>query len=1074
MYVLHVEDNPIDVDLTQRALARRAPDIQCVAVASTLAAALACLQQAERYELALVDLRLPDGSGLEVLAHIRERRLPLAVVLLTGSGDQEAAVAALQAGADDYLIKSDAALERLPATLRAARQRFHAATMRRSQPLRVIYAEHNLADIDLTLRHFARHAPHIRVMTVLDVTQLLACLPQDTRTAADYDAVLLDYRLPGLDALEAVKIMRAERGLELPIVMVSGQGNEAIAARAIHLGVNDYLSKHSGYLHKLPPTLEKVVGQYQLQRERAALHAANARLEQVLATNPVMLYTRQLKQPHVPLTWVSANIERWLGFTPAQALQPEWWQMRLHPDDHAATLAWLAAVRSDTPLAHDYRVFDSHYQVRWLRDELRLVDDGSGLASGAWSDVTAEKLTEQVQETRLLVLEGLLENQALPELLQQIAQRLEDIYPDFQVTITVGADAAVTAPQLSPHQVATGELFDQHGNWCQLFKNSDEQVLGCFSVRALRQRPPTPSERQRINEFACIAGLAITRGDADTTLRQAATVFEHTREGVIITDLEANILSINRAYTAITGYAEAEVLGLNPRLLQSGRQDQGFYQELWAQLLANGHWQGEIWNRRKNGDIYPQLLSISVVYDSQGQPSHYVGVMTDISQLKQSEAQLKHLAHYDPLTHLPNRLLVHTRLQQALDRAERQRQRVAVLFLDLDRFKNVNDSLGHPAGDELLEALARRLSARLLDDHTIIGRLGGDEFLIVLEQITCPESAALVAQKVLKLLEQPFNLGAAEHMHEVYIGASIGISVYPDDGTLVTELVKHADVALYQSKEQGRNTYRFYTPTLTVAANERLALEARLHRALANNEFVLYYQPQFDTQAGALIGCEALVRWMCPEEGMISPARFIPLAEETGQIVALGEWVLRAACEQGKRWLDAGFPPLFIAVNLSGRQLQQHDLVQRIAAILEDTQLPAHWLKLELTESMIMGGGEQAVTLLQALKTLGTRLSIDDFGTGYSSLAYLKRFPIDELKIDQGFVRDIPNDENDMEIAATIIAMARNLNLRVIAEGVETTAQLEFLTRQGCYACQGYLFGRPVPVAEFERTVFQR
>jgi len=285
-------------------------------------------------------------------------------------------------------------------------------------------------------------------------------------------------------------------------------------------------------------------------------------------------------------------------------------------------------------------------------------------------------------------------------------------------------------------------------------------------------------------------------------------------------------------------------------------------------------------------------------------------------------------------------------------------------------------------------------------------------------------------------------------------------------------LVKHADVALYQSKEQGRNTYRFYTPTLTAAANERLALEARLHRALANEEFVLHYQPQFDTQNNTLIGCEALVRWQSPE-GMISPLRFIPIAEETGQIVALGEWVLRNACIQGKRWLDAGFPPLTIAVNLSGRHLQQRDLVQRIAMILKESELPPHWLKLELTESMIMGGGEQAVDLLHALKTLGPRLSIDDFGTGYSSLAYLKRFPIDELKIDQSFVRDIPSDQNDMEIAATIIAMARNLHLKVIAEGVETQEQLDFLIRQGCYACQGYLFGRPMSVEEFTRTVLK-
>lgn len=1115
--VLHVEDNPVDADLTRRVLERRAPDIQ-LETASSLTAAHRCLHDgaAANYDLALIDLKLPDGSGLELLAQIRERQLPMAVVMLTGSGDQDAAIAALQAGADDYLTKGDRSLERLPATLHDAYQRFHEASVRRAQPLRVIYAEHNAADIDLTLRHFARYAPHIRVMTVLDVMQVLSCLPANIRIPADYDVVLLDYRLPGLDALEAVKILRAERGLDIPIVMVSGQGNEEVAARAIHLGVNDYVSKHNGYLHKLPATLEKVVGQRNLLRERANLHETAARLEQVLATSPVILYTRQRHQPQMPLTWVSENVARLLGYSVAEALHPGWWETRLHPDDRTDVLARLATLRDTTPISHDYRFFDCQHQVRWLRDELCVIDATSSVATGVWHDITEAKLAEQMQETRLAVLDGLVDNQSLPEILNKIINRLEEIHPEMLVEIELSDDAPASAahnqpfakgnftddfsalgapvsaePELNrrsfpPIAKASAETADLHTGWSIPFRNSAGEILGRFHLHYLNPRQPTASELKLINEFACIAGLAVTRIHADTTLRQAATVFESTREGVIITDLDARILTVNRAYTEITGYTEAEVRGQNPRLQQSGRQEPSFYQELWASLKNSGHWQGEIWNRRKSGEIYPQLLSISVVYDSQNQPSHYVGVMTDISQLKQSEAQLEHLVHYDPLTHLPNRRLVQSRLQHALERAERQGQRVAVLFLDLDRFKNVNDSLGHPAGDELLTALAHRLTERLREDDTV-GRLGGDEFLILLENIAEPEDAANVAQTIIKLLEKPFTLTTSRaHVtdalleagvtcsHEVYIGVSVGISLFPDDGHTVTELIKHADVALYQSKEQGRNTYRFYTPTLTAAANERLALEGRLHRALANEEFVLHYQPQFNTQNGTLIGCEALVRWQSPEEGMISPLRFIPIAEETGQIVALGDWVLRAACIQGKRWLDAGFPPLTIAVNLSGRQLQQRDLVSRIATILRETQLPAHWLKLELTESMIMGGGEQAVELLHALKALGPKLSIDDFGTGYSSLAYLKRFPIDELKIDQGFVRDIPGDQNDMEIAATIIAMARNLRLKVIAEGVETQEQLDFLVRQGCYACQGYFFARPMPANEFVLKVFQQ
>ncbi|MBK1723489.1 EAL domain-containing protein [Thiocystis violacea] len=1057
MHVLHVEDNPTDADLTQRLCTRQSPEIELDLVTSQ-AEARERLRDANSYDLALVDLRLPDGSGLELLTWIREHQLPLAVVMLTGSGDQESAIAALQAGADDYLTKDVDALERLPATLRDACKRFSEAHRRRARPLRVLYAEHNRADIDLTQRHLARYAPHIRLSIVRDVQALLARLPADLQGVLDFDLVLLDYRLPGLDALEAVKVLRAERGLDIPIVMVSGQGSEAVAARAIHLGVNDYVSKHQGYLHQIPATLENAWGQVELARERASLQATSERLALALAASPVVLYTRSLSAPGLPLTWVSENVTRLLGYTAAEILQADWWTARLHPDDREDTLARLADLPKSRRLAHTYRFFDGQGQVRWIQDELTLVGTGEpGEATGAWRDVTGPKQAEQVRETRMTVLDALIEDRSLASILGEITRRLEDICPYMRVII-----ATLPAPRTPPEQEGTDT---SPADWVLPLADETGQMLGHLQVRYAQAREPTPTERDLVGEFARMAALVVTRVRTDTRLRQAAALFDGTREGFIVTDLDTRILAVNRAFAEMTGYGEEEILGRTPSLLRSGRQDPSFYQSMWASIMASGHWQGEIWNRRKDGELYPLILSISAVYDSQRRPTHYVGTMTDISRLKASETRLEHLVHYDPLTHLPNRRLLQSRLQHALDHADRGKHLVAVLFIDLDRFKTVNDSLGHPVGDELLEALARRLGERLREDDTL-GRLGGDELLVLLEHLERPEDAAGVAQTLLNLLQQPFRLPSGP---ELYMGASIGISLYPDDGDTVTDLIKHADVAMYQAKEEGRGTYRFYTPALTRAAQERLAMEARLHRALANNEFELYYQPQFDAQDGRLIGCEALARWHSPEEGLIAPLRFIPLAEETGLIVQLGDWALRSACAQGRAWLDAGLTDLMIAVNLSGRQLRQTDLAHQVKGILEQTGLPPQRLTLELTESMIMDQGEQAVELLQALKALGACLSIDDFGTGYSSLAYLKRFPIDELKIDRDFVRDIPEDQNDMEIAATIIAMARNLKLRVIAEGVETQEQLDFLKRQGCHACQGYLLGRPVPAAQFEQ-----
>ena len=547
--------------------------------------------------------------------------------------------------------------------------------------------------------------------------------------------------------------------------------------------------------------------------------------------------------------------------------------------------------------------------------------------------------------------------------------------------------------------------------------------------------------------------------------QQAAAVFESTREGIIITDLQRRIQTVNPAFSDITGYSAEEAIGKTPAMLRSGHMSEELYQGMWESLHVLGHWQGEVLNRRKNGELFPELLTISTVRDPAGQPTQYVALLTDLSRLRQSEAQLAHLAHYDPLTDLPNRLLVQSRLDHALDTAQRENGRLAVLFIDLDRFKDVNDSLGHPVGDELLVAIAQRMRARLRESDTL-ARLGGDEFLVVLEDIHRPEDAAEVAQGLIRLQDAPIRLPSG---HEVYVGVSIGISLYPNDGDSTTELIRQADAAMYQAKSQGRNTFRFYTAALTEAADQRLAMEGRLRRSLQAGEFVVHYQPQFVAATGEVVGCEALVRWQDPDGGLVPPANFIPLAEDTGLIVPLGRWVLETACAQAQAWREAGVADLVMAVNLSGRQLQQRDLVSVVAEALERSALPPDRLKLELTESMIMDHGDEAIALLHSLKALGVSLSIDDFGTGYSSLAYLKRFPIDEMKIDRGFVRDTPDNASDAEIVATIVAMGRNLKLRVVAEGVETQQQLDFLIGLGCNACQGYLVSPGLSAADFER-----
>ncbi|MGR8932035.1 MAG: sensor domain-containing protein [Gammaproteobacteria bacterium] len=555
--------------------------------------------------------------------------------------------------------------------------------------------------------------------------------------------------------------------------------------------------------------------------------------------------------------------------------------------------------------------------------------------------------------------------------------------------------------------------------------------------------------------------------DHEANLSQAAAVFECTREGVIITDADHKIQRVNRAFSEITGYSASEAVGKTPAFLNSGRHNPGFYLAMRNEIERTGHWQGEIWSRRKNGESFPELLSVSTVDNEHGEINYYVGVFADISQLKASERELEFLAHHDPLTKLPNRMLFMSRLQHAIESAGRRPANagpMAVLMLDLDRFKDVNDSFGHTAGDDLLIMVADRLSSRLRASDTIC-RLGGDEFVVLLEEISLPEAAARIADDIIGSLNEVWQLGSGQ---EIRVGASIGIALYPIHGSAGAELLQHADAALYQAKSEGRNCYKYFSEELTIAARERIRTEYQLRQAIDNRNLVVFYQPQFRVSDGRIVGAEALVRCRLPGGDFLSPMRFIPIAEETGLINELGRWVLEETCRQGKQWQDQGLPPIHLAVNLSSKQFLHTDICQTVANALAKTGFPADWLELELTESALMQREKEAIDILNQLHTMGVHLAIDDFGTGYSSLAYLKSFPLDVLKIDKSFIEDIPKQRDDMEITATIIAMARNLRMQVIAEGVETEQQMDFLRKHRCDFYQGYYSSKPLPSAEFE------
>jgi diguanylate cyclase (GGDEF)-like protein/PAS domain S-box-containing protein len=552
-------------------------------------------------------------------------------------------------------------------------------------------------------------------------------------------------------------------------------------------------------------------------------------------------------------------------------------------------------------------------------------------------------------------------------------------------------------------------------------------------------------------------------------LRQAATVFDNTSDGIVITDAQRHIVAVNPAFIRISGYAADEVVGKDPRVQQSGRHSTEFYAALWQSLTETGQWQGEIWNRRKDGSLYPVWENITAVKNERGEVINFISVFSDISALKDAEAQLAELAHHDPLTGLANRLLFAARLQQALAYAKRHDTRAALLFCDLDRFKIVNDTLGHAAGDRLLQQVAERL-ARCVRAEDTVARIGGDEFAVIVSDLDQPESAARLARHIGAELEGEFELDGLC----LSASASIGIGIYPDDADNDGDLLKAADVAMYSAKEQGRRTYRFFRSELSDQAARDMAVENGLRQALGNQELLLHYQPQFVPHTGELFGIEALVRWSHPRHGLMPPGYFISVAEESGLIGSLGQWVLREACAQVEAWRRAGFVVPRLAINISGREILYDHLAQNVARILAETGLdPGNVaIELEITESVLHHGGRSQDTL-HALRDLGVFIAIDDFGTGYSSLSQLKRLPVDAVKIDRSFLVDLQTDDDSKAIVSAIVAMGRALRLQVVAEGVETPAQLDFLRRLECDAVQGFLLSEPLTAEAMGRLLVE-
>ncbi|PXW93523.1 PAS domain S-box-containing protein/diguanylate cyclase (GGDEF)-like protein [Sphaerotilus hippei] len=799
------------------------------------------------------------------------------------------------------------------------------------------------------------------------------------------------------------------------------------------------------------------------ERSQAALKAETVRqrdrLAHILDVSPAVIYTlsrRQDGQPGWDVDFISQNVEQVTGHGPARwSSRADFWREHIHPDDRTpAELAQQRLMQQGT-VQHEYRFRHADGRWRWINDTVTLLRDAAGqpvTLTGAWLDVTDRKQAELATQASEHRYHELFDLNPLPMWVH-----------DLETRRFVAVNAATTARYGYSHaEFSTMTLEDIQpeapGTALPPGESMHRRRDGTSFRAELSTR--TLDREGRAVQLVLVHDLT-DRLDAQEHARLIAQVFESSQEGIFITDAQTRFLSVNGSFTRITGYSDAEVQGHTPALLKSGRQDRLFYAEMWARIKAEGRWEGEIWNRRKNGEIFPEWLTISAIQDSHGTLQQYLGIFTETSNRKAAEERILRLSNYDTLTDLPNRTLLAERARVVLAAAHQQDRPALLMHLNVDHFGGVNESLGHDAGDQVLRELAQRLS-RALKPEDILCRLGGDDFILLLPG-SAVHDVAPIGLRLMEAVARPMTVAG----QALRLSASIGVAEYPGNGKDLAQLTQAAELAVHLAKREGRNTMRLFSLRMQQQVQETLAIARDLRWAVERRQLVLHYQPQVDALTHRLVGVEALVRWQHPQWGLVSPARFIPIAEDTGLIQEIGTWVLHEALRQNGAWQAAGLPIVPMAVNLSVAQFRHPLLHGTLAEALRHSGQPAHMLELELTESVAMEDSDFTVTTIAGLKQLGVSLSIDDFGTGYSSLSYLKRFKVDKLKIDQSFVRGLNRDPQDEAIVDTVISLARSLGLRTIAEGVETSDQLQFLQQHGCDEIQGYLFSRPVPADAF-------
>lgn len=773
---------------------------------------------------------------------------------------------------------------------------------------------------------------------------------------------------------------------------------------------------------------------------------ANARLASKLGLSLSELQARDFRtllQPANP-KWVEMQRNRLLAGE-IEHYQEERHFTRASDGHHFTVMCTVTVVRHTSPeddvlvcVVQDItEMKQARHALERSEQQLRLALEGSGTVMWDW-DMVRRRRFFSAGAAQMLRYEG------------------EHFSRDFRVRERLHPEDATAFEAAVQRALQQGELLE-----IMVRLQCFDGIYRWFEVRGMRHQ----DAEGHVVRFSGTVLDKTAQRQGEERLRQAVTVVENTREGIVVTDARSRILSVNPAFTELLGYTEEEMLGETPRMFKSGRHDKAFYDAMWGCVMRTDHWRGEIWNRRKNGEVFPERMSLSAVRDPAGTVSHYVCMFTDISREKQREQQLEFLAHRDALTGLFNRTQVMLELQSLLEGAARTGEIMAVIVLNLNRFKDVNESYGHVVGDEVLKHISRQIK-EVLRPGDVIGRMAGDELVVVARALETGEQAEVIAGRLIRAAAQPWK---SPDNFSIVMSVAAGISLYPAHGHTAASLLQgaHAAVQAAKTMEHASEAACFFDESMTFAARERMALEARLRIAIEKGHLELHYQPQVDCATGRFVGAEALVRWNDPEEGMISPGRFIPVAEKTGLIGPLGEWVIQEACRQGQAWREAGLPHISLAVNVSLHQFWLTDIIACLDDALRTSGYSADGLEVEITESALAHRPEEALQVLRSMKQLGLRLAIDDFGTGYSSLAHLKRFPIDVLKIDQGFIRDIHVSRDDQAISDAVIAMGHSMDLQVLAEGVETEAQRAYLQSKGCDFCQGYFFSRPLPAAAF-------